>query len=306
MKNHNAQSPTGVSSNACTSCDEQHLKCDEQTPCRPCVNSSNQCSRLSLNHEQRTDENPAGNGWNSYDHLHSNNPLPTPESQVLNDADAGLLTTEEQPTWVSPPQGVWPYTYLLDPNAERFSANGDTSQVLAWMSGPVDQDHTMSGASAARPEQQTFLPLANISDPFRSNPNASEVGSNTSPLPSNYSKSHTPLWSISYEDDTGKSLHNYLNESLNGLDEIVQIFFAKISPHWPILHAPIFDKVNTSKVLLGAIVMLVSWLEGDEEHHILAPLVSGEIITTLLVGQITPEASDANLMEVLEFEWVRQ
>ena len=78
-------------------------------------------------------------------------------------------------------------------------------------------------------------------------------------------------------------LQNGLRRHSQETKQLVQVFFSAIHPHWPILHAPTFNIEDAPYELLGAILVLASWLQDQSDHVDLAPLVFDAVTATLLV-----------------------
>lgn len=78
-------------------------------------------------------------------------------------------------------------------------------------------------------------------------------------------------------------LQNGLTRDSQATEQLVQVFFSAIHPHWPILHAPTFKIADASYELLGSMLMLASWLQDLSDHVDLAPLVFDAVTATLLV-----------------------
>lgn len=102
------------------------------------------------------------------------------------------------------------------------------------------------------------------------------------------STSQLSAFSRSFDEDQITDLHSCLiKESLN-IRKLIQVYFAEIHPYWPILHAPTFDTENAPHVLLGSMIMLVSWLKGELDHMKLASLVFDAVNATLLIQKCFP------------------
>ncbi|KAL8998271.1 MAG: hypothetical protein Q9188_006136 [Gyalolechia gomerana] len=94
---------------------------------------------------------------------------------------------------------------------------------------------------------------------------------------------------VSLSRSTKLSVADHIADLQKGLtrgslatEQLVQVFFSAIHPHWPILHAPTFKIEDASHELLGSMLMLASWLQGHSDHEVLAPLVFDAVTATLL------------------------
>jgi hypothetical protein len=77
----------------------------------------------------------------------------------------------------------------------------------------------------------------------------------------------------SFEQDHIVDLRRYLNQNSAHVEKLLRLYFRDLHPYWPLLHAPTFDPRSASPVLVGSMVLLASWLEGDPDHVKLASLV---------------------------------
>lgn len=104
---------------------------------------------------------------------------------------------------------------------------------------------------------------------------------------SSASSSRSPESSVA---DHMADLQNGLTRDSQATKQLIQVFFAAIHPHWPILHAPTFKIEDASHDLLGSMLMLASWLQDLPDHVELTPLVIDAVTATLLVrlDMITP------------------
>jgi hypothetical protein len=78
--------------------------------------------------------------------------------------------------------------------------------------------------------------------------------------------------------DTNQTLGTWIRRDLPTTTHLVQVFFAEIHPYWPILHVSTFEAAHASDMLLGAMLMLSSWITGGQVHVEIAPLVIEEVM----------------------------
>ncbi|KAI1269536.1 hypothetical protein F5Y18DRAFT_370433 [Xylariaceae sp. FL1019] len=64
----------------------------------------------------------------------------------------------------------------------------------------------------------------------------------------------------------------------------LQVYFSRVHHIWPVLDARKFAPDDCPDVLLAAIVLLASWLEGSEEHSALAPILFDKILDLQLLA----------------------
>ena len=84
-------------------------------------------------------------------------------------------------------------------------------------------------------------------------------------------------------EDHITDLQNYLVRQSQATKQLIQVFFSLVHPHWTILHAPTFEIETASDDLLGSMLMLASWLQGNSDHVKLVPLVLDVVTANLLV-----------------------
>jgi hypothetical protein len=63
----------------------------------------------------------------------------------------------------------------------------------------------------------------------------------------------------------------------------LSIYFTEIHPSWPILNEPTVTAVKSPDLLIASIMLLASWIEGDDDHLALFPLVFKEVAEVQLV-----------------------
>ncbi|GAW16506.1 hypothetical protein ANO14919_059350 [Xylariales sp. No.14919] len=69
--------------------------------------------------------------------------------------------------------------------------------------------------------------------------------------------------------------HNLIGAHLSAseIQRLVQVYFARVHPYWPILHQSTFEIEQASKCLLSSIVLLAAYHEGNTDHGKLADAV---------------------------------
>lgn len=77
---------------------------------------------------------------------------------------------------------------------------------------------------------------------------------------------------------SNQTLHTLTRQDLAKTRDLVEIFFSEIHPFWPILHVPTFELDTASDLLLGAMLMLSSWVMGRQDHSEIAPTVLEEVM----------------------------
>lgn len=95
--------------------------------------------------------------------------------------------------------------------------------------------------------------------------------------------SQSPISTSSSEQDHLSELRRILYQDPDLMSHFVEIYFDKIHPSWSILHAPTFNTQDASPILLGSMLILAYWLEGDMKHEKLASVVFDAILAVRLV-----------------------
>ncbi len=83
-----------------------------------------------------------------------------------------------------------------------------------------------------------------------------------------------------------EELERCLDRKSSTTRRLVEVYFARVHPYWPILHAPTFNIDDASHVLLSSMIMLSNWIEGGSDHGALAPLLFEALIITQLVQEV--------------------
>jgi hypothetical protein len=74
-------------------------------------------------------------------------------------------------------------------------------------------------------------------------------------------------------------LQMHLDTMLPSMEYLVDAYFTKVHPYWPILHAPTFSVKNVSYILLGSIALLADWVDGSSQHEALAGVMFEVLIS---------------------------
>ena len=203
--------------------------------------------------------------------------------QMLTDENVGsndLNTVLPRESWFQPGQDHWSLSFPVTGQITSFPADLNAGGLSQWTNA--------SSISATAPEDVSFpLPA------FRGN--SPRIAHSPGPAPNEIDQidrtasslpSQTPApSSTSSREDHAPDLYSCLDRASPVTKRLIQVYFSEIHPFWPILHAPTFDtcEASASHVLLGSMIMLASWLEGEQDHTMLAPLVFDAVTSTLLV-----------------------
>jgi hypothetical protein len=172
------------------------------------------------------------------------------------DFDLNMLYSTDLTTNVFPPWGGSPHGQGTNADLSTAIASNDTSFLLHTIDPTVKQwmNEPRLEIEQIDPSMSTFT-----SDSLESRSTGS------------------------FEQDHVVDLRRYLNQNPARVEKLLRVYFTDLHPYWPVLHAPTFDPRSASPVLLGSMVMLASWLEGDPDHVKLASLVFDGIAAARLV-----------------------
>ena len=224
---------------------------------------------------------------NGNDVINEDHQMSTDEIIESNEMNTVLPGNDSEQSWFQPVQDPW---------SLPFSATGlNVSYPTALdVGGPPQWTNGRSTPSTA-PEETSFLSPAfregshrNEYSPGRQAPHevyhVDRVASSQASQASQASQ--TPASSsTSPQEDHVVDLYSCLDKASPVTKRLLQVYFSEIHPYWPILHAPTFDTcgASASRVLLGSMIMLASWVEGGHDHTKFAPLVFDALIATILV-----------------------
>ena len=268
---------------ACDSCHERKLKCDYNVPCRSCTRNSLQCSHSNPRRRDRvsvgidTDNvNDVGyentqvlpNGMGKSEEMHP--------GSLIDNHQRLLPNTGQEP-------GSMPFPAIASSIPFISSSSMmDTSGIEEWAELTNEGGHAEGASTDATTRYIPFamptsarlqdLPSTPPSDVYQGDDAASLVPSQ-SPASSEYS-----------QDDPSPDLDGYLSKESLDTARLVQLYFEDFHPYWPIIHATTFNTKDASHVLLGSMIMLASWLDGNPDHMKLAPHVFDAVNSKLLVS----------------------
>ncbi|MCJ1390051.1 hypothetical protein MMC18_002909 [Xylographa bjoerkii] len=210
-----------------------------------------------------------------------NDQMLTDETSEINELGTVLPSNGRQQLWVQPVKATWslpfPPTEVNTPFASDLSA-GDVAQ---WAVDPGEPQSVEGTLSATASQVTPFDLLATSRPQIERWSRASRYDMDQGDRIASSVASLSPVSARSSNEDYKSGLHNWLNKEPLTTKWFTQVYFSKIHPYWPILHAPTFDPENVSHVLLGSMVVLSSWLKGDLYHTKLAPLVFDAVTATL-------------------------
>ncbi|KAK6593568.1 hypothetical protein H4I95_11357 [Botrytis cinerea] len=269
LDHHAQNSSTKRTMVACTSCHERKLKCDDTSPCRSCIRTSTECSRLIDGGTNRMEADGVGVNetiiGNSVVNAHNSN----------QDSDLSHPWFQSENSSLSLP----PYS---DETLELFfQSEGIPSGDFSW-----DQQQSAGGNLT----DSFHIPLSDdasismhaLNDPHKSRMNAMHYDAESSDMTRSKLSSQSPLSSLSSEQDHLSKLRRTLNQDQDHLSHLLEVYFTKIHPSWPVLHAPTFNFQNVSPILLGSMLTLANWLDGSQRHEQLASDIFEAILAARL------------------------
>lgn len=275
---HHPQNFTSIRTlNACTSCRERKLRCDNSVPCQSCTRNSTECNRVIRgqgNVTRRAVDTDYGVGSsieNERGLMGANR-----NSRVEEMAEMVTLLPEdahEQPWFrLAPDSWSLPLPSPAELNAP-FPTDFDANETSHWNANPCQRDYVENALSLSSSGGQSLtLPSNNNSqaESMTGGPqdDAPQVGESVLSL----------AFPLPVSPDLAKNhrvsaLQRFLGEESASDKRRIRVYFECIHSSWPILHAPTFDAKATSPVLLGAMTLLAGWLTGELDHSSLAPLV---------------------------------
>ncbi|KAL9581047.1 MAG: hypothetical protein Q9212_004136, partial [Teloschistes hypoglaucus] len=289
LKRHVEQHSDGFNTTralvACLSCHERKLKCDNGTPCRSCVRIGVECSRHSTTRESSDNAVPP------VEHAAEKDvPMENAQAMILSFPDMHQSinqspTVQDHPqTWLQDGQNLWfpQFPASSGLNAPLLSdASGFGPE--QWPIGHAEGTQ-MGQVSVSFAEHEAF-PMSTVNPTIVDLP-ALDRGLKT---PS-YSGSESPKPTSPLQSDQAKSLSEYLQREPMVTKRLLQLYFAQVHPHWPILHAPISNAAETSDVLIGAMTILALVIESNSEHVKLASMVIANLEQVLHVLVNVPTA----------------
>ena len=297
VEHHTQDSSSDRTLVACVSCHERKLKCDEDIPCASCTRSSIECSRAVQGQEGPTNPRPnVGDGTRS-DSMSRGDQILTNEMPGISEMSGVLPGSGRQQPWFPPLHGSWssPFTTSeieiglpsdlnANSSAQWAADSGERMAVDAAFPTPVTEDSPFM-FTTTEPQAESF-PGA---------PGGDEDQGNKAAPPA---ASQLPTSSGLPREGQVTDLQSYLEKDSMSSTRDFHVYFSKIHPFWPVLHAPTFDIAKASDVLRGSMIMLASWLEGEPDYIKLAPLVFDAVTETLLVRICFPDIAQTTNLHV--------
>ncbi|THV44587.1 hypothetical protein BGAL_0612g00040 [Botrytis galanthina] len=269
LDHHAQNSSTKRTMVACTSCHERKLKCDDTSPCRSCIRTSTECSRLIDARTNRTKVDSVGVD----EAIIRNSAVNAHDSNRDSDLSHPWFQSEN-PTLSLPPYSDATLELLFQ---SEVVPSGDFSwgQQQSVGGNLTDLFHIPLSDDAS-------ISLHALNDPRKSRMNATYYDAESSDRTRSTFASQSPLSSLSSEQDHLSELRRTLSQDQGHLNKLLEVYFTKIHPSWPILHAPTFNPKDVSTILLGSMLMLANWLGGNQKHEQLASVVFEAILAARL------------------------
>ncbi|KAL8921868.1 MAG: hypothetical protein Q9172_003801 [Xanthocarpia lactea] len=257
---------------ACLSCHQRKLKCDDGTPCRSCLRDMIECSRANVEHES------TGAGEPDFDHGRETSALMETDFAEMSEMESAMPSHHRQQSWLRDVQDPWSLQYPATDLGPTFPPDLNTASLQQWpMSNGLEAQ-----AFTALPEHSKFPTLVMNGPAVESSPSEPQRGVDLNGKTLTHLASHSPAFSGASQSDHVGNLHDYLNREPMVTERLIQVYFAELQPRWPILHAPTFEAGNAPIVMIGAMAMLVTWLEGNAAHVELSSYVFADINKILL------------------------
>ncbi len=226
--------------------------------------------------------NGSGNG-NGNDMMNGNDQMLTNEISEIDEMSTVLPTNDRQQSWFQPVQDTWSLPFPPTGLNATFPSDLNVGGLAQWAVDPGGRGRVERTFPAAAPEDTSFLLPATNGPQVERLSSASRQDVDQGDRTASSCVSQSRASSRSLQGDYVTDLQACLNKESLATKRLVQVYFAEIHLYWPILHAPTFDTANASHVLLGSMIVLASWLEGELDHMKLAPLVFDAVTATLLV-----------------------
>ena len=205
------------------------------------------------------------------------------DQMLTNEMSTVLPSNDRQQFWFKPVQDTWSLPFPPTGLNVSFPSDMNAGSFVQGAVDPAEQGRFEGAFSASAHERSSFL-LPETNDPqVERLSSASRHDVDQGDGTASSLASQSPASSRSSQEENVTDQHSCLNKESLATKRLIQVYFAEIHPYWPILHAPTFDTANASHVLLGSMIVLASWLEGEPDHMKLAPLVFDAVIATLRV-----------------------
>lgn len=219
--------------------------------------------------------------------LNAHNQMMSTDVVNMNEITNLLPNNNSQQTWFSSAQDSWSVPFSTAGFDATFPSALSGNGLDQWPAYTVTSAQAPDALAALTTTDAAFMsPITTSSQIDRLEhtvwADAESHHRTESSTASQLSASSTRFAKSSKADHIA-DLQNGLPRDSQATKQLVQVFFSAIHPHWPILHAPTFKIEDASHDLLGAMLMLASWLQDLPDHVELAPLVFDAVTATLLV-----------------------
>ncbi|KAI4276904.1 MAG: hypothetical protein L6R38_005556 [Xanthoria sp. 2 TBL-2021] len=205
------------------------------------------------------------------------------DSPETNQIDSVVPDDGHHQSWLSNVQDSWSLQSPATTLGRTFQIDGTPAGLEQWSvhggeTRPVDDPIStiLSEYSTAATPIRNHIAIDSLS----SEPSSGvDLNANaTSQLASQAS-------SIRSYSDHVRDLHDFLSNEPTVTKRLLEVYFADVQPCWPILHPPTFDAGEVESVLIGSMVLLATWLEGNSDHMRLASFVFEDLDKIINVGQ---------------------
>lgn len=270
---------------ACLSCHERKLKCDNGTPCRSCVRIGVECSRHSTTRES------SGSAVPPVEHAAEKDvPMESAQAilsfpdmhQSINQSPTVFPAQDRPHAWLQEGENLWFPPFPTDGLNVPFSSDATGVGPDQWPIGHVDGSQ-VARTSVNFAEHEAF-PISTVNATIAKHmPNETPSTLDQGLRTPSYSESESPKSPRPLQNDQAKSLSEYLQREPMVIKRLLQVYFAQVHPHWPILHAPTFNPAKTSDVLIGAMAILALMIEFNLDHVKVASMVIANLDRVLHV-----------------------
>ena len=218
------------------------------------------------------------------------------DGQILANRTSSMLPNDDhQQPWFQSAKEKWLSTFPPPgPNAPYSPDDPIAGNLAHWAEGSDERGPVDGVLSVVEPEDTSSLLLTSNHPQVVSLPSAYRRDVDQGYGTASSLVSQSPASTRLSQADRTSDLRRYLSKEPLTTQRLVEAYFAKVHPHWPILHAPTFDIAKTSDNLLGSMILLASWLEGVLDHVELVPLVFNAVTVTVLVRISFPCSSVDN------------
>lgn len=309
VEHHSQESNSSRTLAACVLCHERKLKCDDSVPCGSCARNSTECSRLGLGRESSMSMRLDMDNGNRDDTMNGSDQVLThdiTETNQMNEMGTTLPKNDRQQSWFQPVQDSWSLPFPHTGLNASFPSDLNAGGLAQWAVDSGERERVKGAFCVAAPDDNSFLLPATNGPQVERLCSASRHDVDQGDRTTSSLAPQSPASSRTSQEDDATDLHSCLSRESLATKRLIQLYFAEIHPYWPILHAPTFNTANASDVLLGSVIVLASWLEGELDHMKLAPLVFDAVTATLLesnpsFGTDTEPASLHTLQALLLF-----